>query len=447
VKRLVPVLLLVVAAGLGAALWARPAAPPPEEASDAEVAEGEEASPEDGVDGGKWRKFRTRRFDNALSASQRQEIEALEAIGYVENSSKKAEGGIPTIAVWDKERSYNGRNFWISGHASEAYLTDMAGEVLHTWRSDFWKIWPDYPAPKNDGSAHHYRRAFVYPNGDCLLIHEGRAILKVDKDSNVLWAQPNRAHHDAWLAPDGGVFVLTREADVVKELDDRRPVLDDFIVQLDAAGNETRRVSVLKAFSNSPEFAEIFSTKNMPARTRDVFHTNSLEILDGSIAATNPEFKAGRALISMRTLSAVAVVDLDTEKIVWAKKDSYVAQHDAKILPGIGDLMVFDNQGGPRRASRVIEYKLPEMSVVWTYPTGPGQPLRSETLGTGERLPNGNTLITESDGGRALEVTPDGTTVWEMFNPHRAGEGDEYIAALFEVVRLPPDFGDSFIKR
>ena len=57
-----------------------------------------------------------------------------------------------------------------------------------------------------------------------------------------------------------------------------------------------------------------------------------------------------------------------------------------------------------------------------------------------QRLPNGNTLITESDGGRALEVTPDRRIVWEFFNPHRAGEQGEYIATLFELLRLPPDF-------
>ena len=55
----------------------------------------------------------------------------------------------------------------------------------------------------------------------------------------------------------------------------------------------------------------------------------------------------------------------------------------------------------------------------------------------GQRLPNGNTLITESDYGRALEVTPGGETVWEFYSPFSAGENDEYIATLMEVVRLP----------
>jgi hypothetical protein len=37
-----------------------------------------------------------------------------------------------------------------------------------------------------------------------------------------------------------------------------------------------------------------------------------------------------------------------------------------------------------------------------------------------QRLPNGNTLITEETGGRIFEVTPDREIVWEFVNPVRA---------------------------
>jgi hypothetical protein len=53
---------------------------------------------------------------------------------------------------------------------------------------------------------------------------------------------------------------------------------------------------------------------------------------------------------------------------------------------------------------------------------------------------NGNTLITESENGRAIEVTRGGRVVWEFNSPHRAGPRSELVATLFEVLRLPPDF-------
>ena len=55
-------------------------------------------------------------------------------------------------------------------------------------------------------------------------------------------------------------------------------------------------------------------------------------------------------------------------------------------------------------------------------------------------LSNGNTLIVESDAGRAFEVDRGGEIVWEYYNPHRAGPHGELIATLFDVVRLPEDF-------
>ncbi len=49
---------------------------------------------------------------------------------------------------------------------------------------------------------------------------------------------------------------------------------------------------------------------------------------------------------------------------------------------------------------------------------------------------NDNTLITESDSGRAFEVQPDGTIVWEYVTPERGGEAGDLVATLFEVVRV-----------
>jgi hypothetical protein len=61
------------------------------------------------------------------------------------------------------------------------------------------------------------------------------------------------------------------------------------------------------------------------------------------------------------------------------------------------------------------------------------------------RLPNGNTLVSESDSGRAFELTPEKEIVWEYLNPQRAGPNRELIATLFEVVRLPRDVASGWL--
>jgi len=102
-------------------------------------------------------------------------------------------------------------------------------------------------------------------------------------------------------------------------------------------------------------------------------------------------------------------------------------------------MLVFNNEAGDG-GSEVIDLDPFTQEVHWSYRGGPVTPFYSATCGSNQRLPNGNTLITETDNGRAFEVTPGGDIVWEFVNPHRAGDDDELIASLFEVVRLPADF-------
>jgi hypothetical protein len=113
-------------------------------------------------------------------------------------------------------------------------------------------------------------------------------------------------------------------------------------------------------------------------------------------------------------------------------------QHQPTFLDD-GHLLVFDNLGAGRK-SRVLEIDPLTQQLLWSWGGSRRTDLFSRGLGSCQRLPNGNTLITESENGRALEVTHDGAVVWELYNPHRAGAAGDLVATLFEVVRLPPDF-------
>jgi len=55
-----------------------------------------------------------------------------------------------------------------------------------------------------------------------------------------------------------------------------------------------------------------------------------------------------------------------------------------------------------------------------------------------QRLPNGNTLITEGQAGRLLEVTPDHETAWEYLTP-LAGSG-RITSNIYRAYRVPYDW-------
>ncbi len=176
----------------------------------------------------------------------------------------------------------------------------------------------------------------------------------------------------------------------------------------------------------------------------DALHSNSLDVLNEQNAHFIPGAKAGDVLLSFRHLNMLAVMDLDKDIIVWALRGSWQGQHDAKLLDN-GHILLFDNDGGLMQhgKSRVLEIDPLTGGVVWSFDGSDSDPLdSSENRGGAQRLPGGNTLISESTAGRILEVTPDGSVVWEYVNPlHVVEHGQELIASLgLTVTRYEPSY-------
>lgn len=369
------------------------------------------------------------RAADGLTDLQRSEIERLRGIGYVSGSTLAGEES--DVTVYDRGRAYDGFNLQTDGHRPQALLLGMDGRELHRWHFPFAAAFPGSDAPASAEGTKYWRRVKLLNDGDLLAIYEGNGLVKIDRESQLIWAYSGWAHHDLEVMDDGRIYVLTRKAEIVPRINERRPLLHDFIVVLDADGNELRRVSILEAIEGS-DYACLLARA---PEHGDLLHTNTLEVLDGSLADRLPAFKAGNVLISMLFLDTIAVVDMVDEKIVWALAGLWKAQHQPTVLDS-GNLLVFDNLGD-NGWSRVLEIDPLTQEIRWSY-DGSRHEFFSKTCGSNQRLPNGNTLITESDNGRAFEVTPEQDIVWEYFTPNRAGERDKYIATLFEVDRLEP---------
>jgi len=376
--------------------------------------------------------------DEQFTPEQDAKIEELRAIGYASGSrSVSAEG----VEVHVRSKVEAGLNFYTSGHGPEAVLMDMDGDVLHRWRYDFSDVWPDYPKPLPKPSG-WWRRAHLFENGDILAIFAGLGLIKLDKDSKLLWAHCGGEHHDLDVLPEGNIYVLERHAHMVLRVNEKEPILEDYLVVLDRDGKEKKRLSLIDAFENSNFKQLIFEGKRASG---DIFHTNSVEVLDGRIAEKLPAFAKGNVLTSMNALGVIAVVDIDEGRVVWAHKGDFMGGvHDPRILQN-GNMIFFDNQRERRRSS-ITEVNPVTMETVWEYMGTDSRPFLSLTCGTVQRLQNGNTLVSESDGGRAFEVTADKQIVWEFYNPVTTGGTGQFIATLFEVVRLPQDFPTTWVR-
>ena len=369
------------------------------------------------------------------------EVELLAQLGYV--SGEFAPPDDVGVVRNDPGRTSPGLNFYVSGHAAAAILMDMEGRVLHRWHTTFRNVWPERKLRKRYRGKEWFRRAHLYENGDILGIWAGGGgLVRLDKDSNVVWSRGIWAHHDLQVMPDGRIYVLTSKSRRIPRIHATHWVIEDLVTVLDASGETVKSVSLLAAFEKSERYRHVW-LKHAPD-SGSLMHANTVEVLDGSLSDRVAEFTAGRVLVSLRNLNAIAVVDLDRGEVVWADQGKFVAQHDPTVLES-GNILVFDNIHRPG-TSRVEEYEAFVMKEVWAYRGNRKEPFYSEHSGTAQRLPNGNTLITETAKGRAFEVTPAGEIVWEYLSPHRAGENGELIATLYEMLRLPEDFPVSWAE-
>ena len=162
----------------------------------------------------------------------------------------------------------------------------------------------------------------------------------------------------------------------------------------------------------------------------DILHTNHIEIFDGSLVDRSPLFAEGNALISIRNLNAVAILEKDTWDILWLWGPSNLTQQHHPTLLENGHVMIFNNG---LNASSVVEVDPITDAIVWRYAA---DGFFSKTRGSNQRLPNGNTLITDSDRGYAFEIAPNDDIVWHFANPDVAN-GKR--SAIFRMTRYAPD--------
>ncbi|MEL6906069.1 MAG: arylsulfotransferase family protein, partial [Planctomycetota bacterium] len=360
----------------------------------------------------------------------------LDGLGYA-GAVERDRGGWTGARVLDADGVAPGLNLYSSGHAPEARLVDANGALVHRWALPYDSI-PGAP-PLDHTSQLGWRRVRLLDDGSLVALHDGLLALKVDRDSNLVWWYGGRAHHDLDVAADGSIWTLARRVARVPEITERAPILDEGIVRLSTNGEPEYELRLVDAFRGTPWMPLLQDAAETDRveieldgeRALDLFHANSIRVLDGSI--DHPAFTAGRILLCLRELNALCVVDPEAGRVVWFSTGPWRSPHDPRPT-GRGTFTLFDNRGGPGGLSRVLEL-VPDASDplrVW----GPSAGLDSPICGTARPLPGGNLLVTESTGGRALEVDPSGKTVWSFRTPHRAGPTADWIAVLYEVERV-----------
>ncbi|MDA8441252.1 MAG: aryl-sulfate sulfotransferase, partial [Peptococcaceae bacterium] len=278
----------------------------------------------------------------------------------------------------------------------------------------------------------------------------------------------------------GNTLILVHENCFNKKISDEN-LLDDVFIEVDWEGNivwEWHASDHFKEFGFS-EAAKLALYKNPNMHESgggmgDWMHINSMSVLGPNkwYAKGDERFHPDNIIWDSREANIIAIISKETGKIVWkmgpdysadkklAKIGQIIGQHHVHMipqgLPGAGNILIFDNggwsgYGSPSNISkdgtkvnisdrsRVLELNPVTMKVVWqilgSELMGYGQPgisdyrFYSPLTSAAQRLPNGNTLITEGVGGRFFEVTRMKEVVWEFISPFTENPSTIYYRA------------------
>ena len=403
--------------------------------------------------------------------------------------------------IYDPSKAWSGYTIFGPPEQQGAVLVDMNGTVVNQWPQIASVPGPVRILPGGyvmGGSVlrapHQESVALVQIDWD------GTEVWRFDRteqvqleDGTTVWAA--RQHHDwqregsavGYYAPDaaplvdgGRTLILAHKNVSVPEISSRR-LEDDYMLEVAWDG------TVLWEWLASDHVEELgFSEEarntihrsvgwNAARESADWLHINAASYVGPNrwYDAGDERFHPENILWSSRVSNIVAIIDR-AGTVVWRIGPDYrtseplralgqiIGQHHPHIipkgLPGEGNLLVFDNggqagygapnPGAPtgvnsvgRIGSRVLELNPVTFEVVWEYAI-PGQErilFFSQYVSSAQRLPNGNTLITEGAIGRVFELTPNKEIVWEYVSPFFGTENTRK-NSIFRAHRVPYDW-------
>lgn len=320
-------------------------------------------------------------------------------------------------------------------------------------------------------------------------------ILKAEEDETGTRLWSARLHHDwqregdpvGYYSPDatpqvsgGRTLILSHKNLIHPQISDRT-LEDDYLFEVTWDGEiawewlASDHVDELGLREEARHAIYRAGAFNEERQSFDWLHINAATYVgpnqwyDGGDERFHPD----NIILSMRRVNIIAIIDR-SGTIVWRMGPDYrastgwseigqiIGQHHPHIiptgLPGAGNLLVFDNGGQSgygyanpaapdgsgsvrRHFSRVLEINPVTLEKVWEYANEGGENFRffSHYVSSAQRLPNGNTMITEGADGRIFEVTTDGDIVWEFISPY-FGEEQPDRNMIYRAYRVPYDW-------
>ena len=317
----------------------------------------------------------------ALLNSMTVEFQSFSEVPPAESGSKRVEfvagNGLTAPILW------TGGHFEFSEYCPGGCLAveySRTGEVAHAYplRLDELEKAKDSVADRDEFPyAYNLSFSFVkdtkpigisrYSNGDLLVIFHyhfafpyGAGVARIDRDGHVIWFRRDYSHHWPYLLDDETALVPSHRIDkepIVLPLRDRKVRLGDCdspyrdtVHIIDRDGRLLKHIDLLDALLVSPYVAVLQHSSS--ANFCDPLHLNFIHRL-GEDAGGAWGIGPGDLVVSLRNLSAFAILDWESGRVKRVVRGNFLQQHSVRHLEG-STFVMFDNQGhdevgGPSR--------------------------------------------------------------------------------------------------
>ena len=271
-----------------------------------------------------------------------------------------------------------------------------------------------------------------YANGDLLVVFNqkhafpfGGGVARIDRDGHPVWFRRDYSHHWPHIDDDDDALVpgmlvgsesisfkqgRRLEKTLTLKCGTNRPHLDTIGI-IDGNGQLLKRINLLNALRDSP-FAYIMQSASGPLWDRvgcDSLHLNFVHRL-GDDAGGTWGLAPGDLVVSLRNISAFAILDGESGRVKRLVRGSFFYQHSVQHLTGATFLM-FDNYGhdGTYGPSRLLMIDLADSRETTLFPNDQTpEPLRnlfSDIRGTIDISPDRRqVLVSFTQAGKAVEV-------------------------------------------
>ena len=303
------------------------------------------------------------------------------------------------------------------------YLIDMEGRIAHRWK-----------LPVRPG-----RGAQLLPNGNlgfngnhpdtpshygAWSLWHGGLFMEVTPEGKTVWQYEDKLHHhDAqWLAGGNLLYAAMEKMPEASVARVQGGAPSRSLAPNEMYGDVIKEVNRKGELVWSWRAWEHLDIESFPVHP--IFERGHWPLINGVFSARN-----GIVLMSLRTTSGVIGVERSSGAVKFRIPYGTVTQQHSPVELANGNILIFDNgnlrPGISTTFSRVIEVNPATGAIEWSYADEMPAAFFSPYMGSAQRLPNGNTHVTESATGRLFEVTREGRVAWEYVIPFFAPYPDK----------------------